>query len=121
MPEKITVLYIDDEMINLELFKCLFSDKYNVISGCCGVFGLDSLKRNPDIRVVISDMRMPEMSGLEFIAKARKNYIDKKYILLTGYELSDEIREALDSKLIDNFFNKPFKVGDIEQAINSQE
>lgn len=118
MEEKIKILYIDDEKINLELFEYNFSHKYDVITGCCGLDGLEYLERNPDIKIVISDMKMPNMNGLEFIARAKKIYSDKKYYILTGYDITEEIKTALESKLILRYFRKPFNIGEIENAIN---
>lgn len=117
MSQKIKVLYVDDEEINLELFNYNFSDKFDVITDCCGENGLKHLMNNPDIRVVISDMKMPKMSGLEFISKARELYNDKKYYILTGYDISEEIRKAIDSRLILKYFKKPFNIKEIEKAI----
>jgi len=117
MGEKIKILYIDDEEINLELFEYNFSDKYDVITGCCGLTGLECLQKYPDIKVVISDMRMPKMSGLEFVKKAKNLYGDKKYYILTGFDITEEIQKALDSKLILNYFRKPFNIKEIENAI----
>ena len=118
MNEKIKILYIDDEEINLELFEYHFSDKYEVVTGCCGLTGLDCLRKYPDIMVVISDMKMPNMSGLEFITKAREKFRDKKYFILTGFDITPEIKQAIDEKLILRYFSKPFNIEEIEQAIS---
>jgi len=118
MNEKIKILYIDDEEINLELFTYNFTDKYDVITDCCGLNGLECLQKNPDVKVVISDMKMPSMTGLEFISKAKKLYYDKKYYILTGYDITEEIKLALESKLILGYFSKPFNINEIENAID---
>jgi len=118
MDEKIKILYIDDEEINLELFEYNFSDKFEVVTKCCGLDGLECLQKIPDIKVVISDMNMPQMNGLEFIAKAQKIFSDKKYFILTGYDITEEIKLAIESKLILKYFVKPFNIEEIEEAIN---
>lgn len=117
MDEKTKILYIDDEDINLELFKYSFDDKFDVITDCCGMKGLECLKKYPNIKVVISDMKMPNMSGLEFITKAKSIYSEKVYYILTGYDITEEIKDALESNLILNYFRKPFNVKEIEKAI----
>jgi len=66
----ITVLYVDDEPINLELFKMSFRRVFNVIVAESGPQGLEVLQNTNGIKAVISDMKMPNMSGLEFIQKA---------------------------------------------------
>ncbi len=117
MAEKVKILYIDDEETNLELFEYNFTDNFDVITGTCGSDGLECLRKYPDIKVVISDMKMPLMSGLEFIKKAKSIYNDKKYFILTGYDITEEIKAALKSKLILKYFRKPFNIMEIENAI----
>ncbi len=118
MSDKITILYVDDEEINLILFESTFSKKYNVIGAASPKEALDILKKNKnDISVVISDMRMPEMNGVQFIKKAKKHYSEKYYFILTGFEITDEIAEALNQKLINYYFQKPFNLKVIDRAI----
>ncbi|MEQ9403230.1 MAG: response regulator [Cyclobacteriaceae bacterium] len=115
---KITILYVDDEEINLLLFERTFSQKYNVIVASSGEEGLDALKNYKDeIDVVISDMRMSEMDGIEFITLAKDEYPSKVYFILTGFVFGEEIEEALKTKLIQNSFSKPFDRDQIESEI----
>lgn len=117
MSNEIKIIYIDDEEVNVLLFEMNFSVNYTVYSGLSGNDGLDLLDKNPDTNVVISDMKMPNMSGLEFIKKAKEKYPDKKFYILTGFEITEEIRDALETKLIDKYFKKPFNQIEIEKAI----
>jgi len=119
MDEMIKVLYVDDEPINLMLFKTMLRKKYDVITTDSGINGLEELSNNPSIRVVISDMKMPGMNGLEFIMKAKKQYPNVIFCILTGYEITDEIMQALETNLIYQYFQKPFRVAEIENAIRS--
>ena len=104
---KITVLYVDDEPINLELFQMSFRNSFNVLIAESGHSGLNVLKDSEKIQVVISDMKMPEMNGIEFIKKAKKIYDNIYYLILTGFEINDEIRDSLKSGLIKGYFQKP--------------
>jgi two-component system response regulator (stage 0 sporulation protein F) len=112
-----TILYIDDEPINLMLFVMNFKKEFNVITGKTGEEGLDKLRTISGIHVVISDMKMPGMNGIEFINKARADFPDIVYFILTGYDISDEIDEALNNKVIHRFFRKPFDMKEIRFAI----
>ncbi len=114
-----TILYVDDEPINLLLFQKMFSKKYAVIAAESGLEGLEILKDKPDLAVVISDMKMPQMNGIEFISKARSLYPEIHYYILTGYEVTPQIQEALDTGLILKYFRKPFKLNDIVNAIQA--
>lgn len=118
MKKKIGILYVDDEKINLELFALVFKNKFNVITADSGFEGLEKLEENKDICVVISDMKMPEMNGIEFIKNAKKKFDNLVYFILTGFEITEEIADALNEKLINRYFKKPFNSKEIENTIN---
>jgi two-component system, response regulator, stage 0 sporulation protein F len=118
MSDKITILYVDDEYTNLMLFRINFQKKYNVITSYSGIEGLEQLRTHPEIVIVISDMKMPGMDGLEFIKKAKSEFPDVVFFILTGYDITPEIENALESELISKYFSKPFKLTEIEEAIN---
>lgn len=118
MNEKIKILYIDDDFVNVELFKINFSKKYNVFSGISGTEGLEILKNNTDIQFVFSDLRMPEMDGLEFIKKAYKLYPEIRYFILTAYDTNKELQQAIDERIIVNCISKPFEREDIDINIS---
>ena len=114
----ITLLYVDDEEMNLFLFEKSFETEYNVITAISGEAGLEKLhEKSDEIIVVISDMRMPGMSGIEFIRKARETHNKIAYFILTGFEYSDEIDGALKAGEIHKFFTKPFDVDEIRNAV----
>lgn len=116
---KVTILYVDDEEANLFVFEKMFESKYNVLTAHSGNEGLKQLEGHAaDIIVVISDMRMPMMNGVEFIRKAKNTYANIAYFILTGFDFNDEIEEALNSHLIHKFFTKPFEMKEIETAIS---
>jgi response regulator RpfG family c-di-GMP phosphodiesterase len=121
--KEITVLYVDDEQMNVIIFESCFQSKYKVITALSPSEGLEKLAyHKDDIIVVISDMRMPGMNGIEFIRKAREKFNNIAYFILSGYDFDNEIREALRTKLIYKFLRKPFEfkeiVASIEEAIN---
>lgn len=115
---KTKILYVDDEPINLQLFKINFDKKYEVFVADDGFQGLELLNNELDILVVISDMKMPKMNGVEFIKKAKEQFPDKKFYILTGYEINSEIQDALNSGLILRYFSKPFNIKEIEKTIS---
>lgn len=117
MSERIKIMYIDDEDLNLQLFAYNFSKKYEVLTGFSGYEGLELLLKNPDTKIVISDMKMPGMNGLEFIVRAKQQFTDKKYFILTGFDITDEIRNAINNNLIVKYLKKPFDIGEIDATI----
>ncbi len=121
MEDKIIVLYVDDELINLKLFEINLGKRCNVLTADNGKRGLELLDMFPEIKVIISDMRMPYMSGIEFIRIAKAKFPEKSFFILTGYEITEEIQQAIDAGLIKQYFCKPINMfeilGVIEQTI----
>ncbi len=117
MSEKPKILYVDDEPINLQLFEINFGEKYDVLLAESGYSGLSVLDDHQDTSVVISDMKMPEMNGIEFIKEAKAKYPDKNFLILTGFEITDELKDALRIGLIMKFLQKPFNIDQIEHEI----
>lgn len=117
MNEEIKLLYVDDEDINRRLFKIHFGSTYEVHTAEDGMQGLDALEKIEGIVIVISDMKMPGMNGVEFVTKAKERFPQKKFYILTGFEITPEIEEALSSGLIVQFFNKPFDISEINNSI----
>lgn len=120
MKTEITILYVDDEPINLFLFSQIFEKKYKVITAESGYAGLNMIEKNPNIDVVISDMKMPGMNGIEFIQKAKELYSDIHYYILTSYDITPEIDIALKTGLINKYFQKPFNLQEIESTISEK-
>ncbi|MBN2275511.1 MAG: response regulator [Bacteroidales bacterium] len=112
-----TLLYVDDEPLNLQLFAFNFRNKFNVRTAESGQAGLDILKNESSVSVVISDMKMPGMNGIEFIQKAKAKFPEIICFILTGYDITDEILLALKDKLIHKYFRKPFDMKEVEKAI----
>ena len=118
MNKKCTILYVDDEPINLQLFKINLNRKFNILTAESGTEGLNILKKETEICVVISDMKMPGMNGLDFIQAAKQNHPNIKFFILTGFNITPEIRDALDKKIITKYFRKPFNINEIVFTIN---
>jgi len=117
MNEKPKILYVDDEIVNLQLFQLIFSNKYEVFTAENGLKGLEMLENNHNVSIVISDMKMPFMNGIEFIQKSKAKYKKISYFILTGYEITNEIQEALNLGLIVKYFRKPFNKSEIDSEI----
>lgn len=118
MENEINLLYVDDEFLNLSLFKNIFKKNFNVITAESGEEGLKILRENNTVSVVISDMKMPGMNGVDFIRKAKKDYPSIAYFILTGFDINDEIAAALDENIIKMCFSKPLNKLEIESSIN---
>lgn len=113
------VLYVDDENINLMLFELNLEKEYEVITALDGPRGLEILAETNDIQAVFSDMKMPYMNGIEFIKAARESFCKLPYFILTSFDITDEIQEALYKKLICKYFRKPFDMKQIAKEIDT--
>jgi len=112
-----TLLYVDDEPINLKLFAINFKNKFHVLSAGSGFEGLGLLKSSPETHIVISDMKMPGMNGIEFIKKAKKEFPEILCFILTGFDITEDIADALNERIILKYFRKPFNIKEIEMSI----
>jgi response regulator RpfG family c-di-GMP phosphodiesterase len=111
--EKHKILYVDDEPTNLLLFEINLKKRFHVLTAESGKDGLEILQSHPDTALVVSDMKMPGMNGLEFIQALKEVYPDKKCFILTGYEINSEMQNALNSGLILKCLRKPMNMKDL--------
>jgi len=113
------ILYVDDEPINLLLFEANLDRKYEVLKANNGPEGLAVIADHPDIKIVFSDMKMPNMNGIEFIKEASKIISECFFYILTGFEITNEIQHSLDSGLIQKYYGKPTNMKDILNEIEA--
>ena len=114
------VLFVDDEEINLFIMQKRFEQNYDVITANSPIRGLEILESESDsIKVVVTDLRMPEMDGLQFVAKAKELYPDINFFLLTGYEYNEEIDQAVKSGQVTKLFGKPFDFDEMNSAVSA--
>ncbi len=117
MVELIKVLYVDDDPVNLDVFRLQLRGNYDIYTADSGKEGLDILHNQPNIRVIISDMRMPEMDGLQFVREAKRLMPHISCFILTAFDITEEIQEALDNKTICYCFRKPFSRHEINSIL----
>lgn len=103
-----TVLCVDDEVNILHSIKRLLrKEGYRLLTASSGVEALKILEEN-NVHLVLSDQRMPQMSGTEFLAEVKEKYPDVIRIILTGYTEVDSITESINKGNIYKFFLKPW-------------
>ncbi|MFE7087203.1 response regulator [Sphingobacterium spiritivorum] len=114
--KKITVLYVDDEENNLLSFKATFRLKYEVHTAISGADAIQIVKKNP-VNVIITDQRMPEMTGVEFLEEIIKLDPHPMRILLTGYTDMAAVIDAVNKGKIFHYLNKPWSEEELDQTI----
>jgi len=112
------VLIVDDEeTLTWSMARSLSrdKDKYEVIIANNGREALNQLKKN-NVDLVISDIRMPDINGLDLLVSIKKEYPQTKVIIMTAYGSSDVQREANQRGSL-YYVEKPFEIADIRKII----
>ena len=116
MSKKINILYVDDEKNNLISFKALFRLKYNIYTAERGKEAIQILDSH-EIHVIITDQRMPEMTGVELLETILKTHPEPIRILLTGYTDLNAVIDAINKGKIFHYLNKPWNEKELDQTI----
>ncbi len=112
-----TLLCVDDERNILNALKRLFrTEKYKVVVAESGAEGLKILESEP-VDVVVSDMRMPEMDGAQFLEQVAKRWPQTMRVLLTGYADIESTIAAVNKGKIFQYVSKPWNDEDIKLVI----
>ncbi|MCA0446987.1 MAG: hybrid sensor histidine kinase/response regulator [Bacteroidetes bacterium] len=115
---KFNILYVDDEEFNLTSFKAIFRRDYNVFTATSGKLGLEILKQN-EIHLIITDQRMPDMTGVEFLESVAEDYMFVRRIIITGFSDIEAIIRAINKGNIYRYITKPWDVNDLKITIQN--
>ena len=118
MEKTIKVLYVDDEEHNLKSFKASFRREFEIHIALSGQEGLQILEKE-DINVILTDQRMPEMTGIDFLIEANKIKPEPIRILVTGYSDINAVIDAINKGQIYRYISKPWKEEELKQTIRS--
>ncbi|MCL6637733.1 MAG: response regulator [Alicyclobacillus sp.] len=112
------VLVVDDQFgIRVLLQEVLTQEGYQVFQAPSGPAALDIVKQeSPDL--ILLDMKIPGMDGLEILRDIRKMGLDTKVIMMTAYGELDLIQEAMEMGALAHF-TKPFDIEELRQAVNA--
>jgi len=114
--KKAKLLFVDDEERILTALRSVFRNQYNVFTASSGPEAMEFMKRfNP--HVVISDQRMPEMTGVEFLREVRDIAPHTVRILLTGYSDLASIVGSINDGEVFRFVSKPWDNAEIQKTI----
>lgn len=117
-PEKIKILYVDDEKNNLVAFQSYFRKEYEVHTAVSVADALELLKHNP-MQIIISDQRMPNMTGVEFLEQTISQYPDSIRMLITGQSDINVVIQAINQGQITKFVQKPWDWEKLALAIEN--
>ncbi|SMP76927.1 Signal transduction histidine kinase [Desulfonatronum zhilinae] len=104
--EKPIVLYVDDESENLRSFKALFRRDYDIRLAESAQEALNILRKE-EVHVLVTDQRMPEMSGTVLLEQVAGEFPNVLRYMLTGYSDYDPLVDAINKGRVQGYFNKP--------------
>ena len=114
--KKINILYIDDEIENLSGFKASFRRFYNIYTAESAEEGMEFLKNN-EIEIILTDQRMPGITGIEFLQSIIETYPDPIRILVTGYSDIEAVINAVNKGRIYKYVSKPWNTDELRDTI----
>lgn len=110
------ILIVDDEPAIRRLLERIFHRDYEVFTAASGIDALEIVEKN-DIALVISDQRMPELTGIEFLKRVRVSKPRVVGILLTGYTDSATLNEAMNSGAVHTYVTKPWENVELRRIV----
>jgi two-component system response regulator FlrC len=116
MAKKILIVDDNPNMSSL-LVEMLEVFQYNAVRATDGQDALDKLDKD-NVAMVITDMRMPKMSGMELLKAIKEKQPNLPVVVISGYSVDEEDSDLLRKKA-DGFLNKPFMMADIEKLLSS--
>ena len=114
--KSINVLYVDDEPHNLVAFKAAFRRHYNVFIAESAEEGMKILTEN-EIHIILSDQRMPRVTGIEFFESVLKTHPAPIRILVTGYTDINAVIDAISRGQVYKYLTKPWDENDVRNFI----
>ena len=116
-PEPPRILIVDDEEAILETMTFTFMDVYEVLTATDGARALELLDEKAPVSVVITDQRMPKMTGVELLAHVFERHPDTVRIMLTGFADAEATIQAINDGHIYAYINKPWEPAELKQVV----
>jgi CheY-like chemotaxis protein len=107
-PKKLKILVVDDEPDNLDLLYRTFRRDFQVLKADSGIKALQLLQEEGEVAVIISDQRMPQMKGTEFLSRTLPQFPHTVRIILTGFTDIEDLVEAINSGQVYKYITKPW-------------
>lgn len=117
--EKIQVLVVDDEERNLSSFQALLRREFDIHTANSASEALKILDSGIAIHVIVTDQRMPEMTGIEFLQSILLRHKEPIRILLTGYSDIGAVIDAINKGEVYRYMNKPFFKDEMKHLIEN--
>jgi two-component system, NtrC family, sensor kinase len=118
MDERSWVVYVDDEPINLRVFEANFKDRFRLKTFQTAAQALDFvLQHAPEVGVLITDQRMPEMTGVQLLEKVKHAAPDSQRMMLTAFADMQAMSDAVNLGQVTRYFGKPWSKEELAGAL----
>jgi CheY-like chemotaxis protein len=115
--KKPRMLVVDDEPDNLDLLYRTFRRDFQVLRAESGAQALEVLAKDGEVAVIISDQRMPEMKGTEFLSKTVPDFPDTVRIILTGFTDVEDLVDAINAGQVYRYITKPWDPEELKHVV----
>ncbi|MEL6489319.1 MAG: response regulator [Cyanobacteria bacterium J06634_6] len=116
--KKPRMLVVDDEPDNLDLLYRTFRRDFKVLRAESGTQALEVLADEGEVAVIISDQRMPEMKGTEFLSKTVPDFPDTVRIILTGFTDVEDLVDAINAGQVYRYITKPWDPDELKHVVD---
>ena len=120
-PKLARILYVDDEIDNLTIFKAAFRKLYHIHTALSAKEALQKMRSQPPeeaFDILITDQRMPEMTGVELLEIAALEFPQTVRMMLTGYSDMEAIIRAINKGRIFRYLTKPWEIDALRLTID---
>ena len=118
MEERLKLLVVDDEPDNLDLLYRTFRRDFKVFKATSGAQALDLLDEQGEMGIIISDQRMPQMNGTDFLSRTVERFPDTIRMVLTGYTDVEDLVSAINSGKVFKYITKPWNPTKLKEIIS---
>ncbi|MEA5477445.1 response regulator [Pseudanabaena galeata UHCC 0370] len=118
LAKKPKLLVVDDEQDNLDLLYRTFRREFTVFRADSGIRALEILEHEGEMAAIISDQRMPEMNGTEFLSRTVSDFPDTMRIVLTGYTDIKDLIDAINSGQVHKYITKPWEPDQLKLVVS---
>lgn len=118
MTKDFAILYVDDEPQNLISFKATFRRDYTIYTALGGEEGMEILRKHP-VNLIITDQRMPGMTGVQFLERTLNDYPDTIRMILTGFSDTQAIIDVINHARIFRYITKPWDEQELRMTIEN--
>lgn len=111
------ILFVDDEEMALVTFKNLFKKEFTIHTAGSGKAALELIERHPELALIVSDQRMPDMTGIELLRRISVKRPNLIRMLITAYTEIELVIDAINRGKVYRYITKPYNEEELKQIL----